>query len=151
MEQSRHQPAPTPAATTRRSSPAAEGQALIAESANARSGLGILLLMRGDLAEGWEEYEWRLRSTEVRLPYVPQRPWQGESLRGRRIYVHGEQGFGDTLQFARYIPLLAARGASVTFRVQQGLVGLMRQSLPGIDVLGDRGCRRRSPNSNAPC
>ncbi len=119
--------------------------ALDPESANARSGLGILLLMRGDLAEGWEEYEWRLRSTEVRLPYVPQRPWRGESLRGRHIYVHGEQGFGDTLQFARYIPLLSARGASVTFRVQQGLVGLMRQSLPGIDVLGDRGAPARIP------
>jgi tetratricopeptide (TPR) repeat protein len=113
--------------------------ALDPNQANAHSGLGILLLMRGDMAEGWEEYEWRLKSTEVRLPYHPQRPWQGESLKGRRIYIHAEQGFGDTIQFTRYVPLLAARGAAVTFRVQQGLAGLFRQSLPGIEVLGDRG------------
>jgi tetratricopeptide (TPR) repeat protein len=73
------------------------------------------------------------------MPYHPQRPWQGESLKGRRIYIHAEQGFGDIIQFVRYVPLVAARGATVTFRVQQGLAGLMRQSLPGIEVLGDRG------------
>lgn len=113
--------------------------ALDPKSANAHSGLGILLLMRGDLAEGWAEYEWRLQSTEVRQPYHPQRPWGGESLKGRHIYIHAEQGFGDTIQFARYVPLVAARGAKVTFRVQQALAGLLRQSFPGIDILGDRG------------
>lgn len=118
--------------------------ALDPQSANARSGLGILLLMRGDFAEGWQEYEWRLKSTEVRAPYVPQHPWQGEPLRGRTVYVHSEQGFGDTIQFARYLPMLAARGAKVTFRVQQGLAGLMRQSLPGVEVLGDRGAPQQT-------
>jgi tetratricopeptide (TPR) repeat protein len=113
--------------------------ALAPHHANARSGLGILLLMRGDLAEGWDEYEWRLRSTERKGPRFPEMPWQGESLAGKHIYVQAEQGFGDTLQFARYIPLLAARGAKVTLRVHQQLVTLMRESLPGIVVLGDRG------------
>ena len=113
--------------------------ALDPNNANARSGLGILLLMHGNFAEGWDEYEWRLKSTEVRLPYIPQRPWRGESLAGRSLYVHAEQGFGDTMQFARYIPLLAGRARSVTFRVQQGLVGLMRQSFPEVEILGDRG------------
>ena len=51
------------------------------KNANAHSGLGILLLMRGEFAEGWDEYEWRLQSTEVRLPYQPQRPWQGRVSR----------------------------------------------------------------------
>ena len=112
--------------------------ALDPNNPNAHSGLGILLLMRGDFAEGWSEYEWRLKSTEVRLPYTPQRPWQGESLAGRHIYINAEQGFGDTMQFARYVPLVAARAGKVTFRVQQGLAGLMRESLEGVDVLGDR-------------
>src|SRR5579863_8675936 len=113
--------------------------ALAPGHANARSGLGILLLMRGDLAEGFDEYEWRLRSSERKGPRFPEAPWQGESLAGRHIYVQAEQGFGDTLQFARYIPLLAARAARVTLRVHQQLVTLLRESLPGIPVLGDRG------------
>ncbi len=113
--------------------------ALAPHHANAHSGLGILLLMRGDLAEGWDEYEWRLRSSERKGPKFPEIPWQGEALAGKHIYVQAEQGFGDTLQFARYIPLLAARGAKVTLRVHQQLLTLMRESLPGITVLGDRG------------
>jgi len=113
--------------------------ALAPHHANARSGLGILLLMRGDLAEGWEEYEWRLRSTERKGPKFPEIPWQGENLAGKHIYVQAEQGFGDTLQFARYIPMLVARGAKVTLRVHQQLVRLIRESLPGVAVLGDRG------------
>jgi tetratricopeptide (TPR) repeat protein len=113
--------------------------ALAPHHANARSGLGILLLMRGDLAEGWDEYEWRLRSTERKGPKFPEIPWQGENLAGKHIYVQAEQGFGDTLQFARYMPLLAARGGKVTLRVHQQLVRLLRESLPGITILGDRG------------
>ena len=113
--------------------------ALSPHHANAHSGLGILLLMRGDLGEGWDEYEWRLRSTERKGPKFPENPWQGENLAGKHIYVQAEQGFGDTLQFARYIPPLAARAGSVTLRVHQQLVTLMRESLPGITVLGDRG------------
>jgi tetratricopeptide (TPR) repeat protein len=113
--------------------------ALAPHHANAHSGLGILLLMHGDLAEGWDEYEWRLRSTERKGPRFPEIPWQGESLAGKHIYVQAEQGFGDTLQFARYVPALAARAGRVTLRVHQQLVQLLRESLPGITVLGDRG------------
>jgi tetratricopeptide (TPR) repeat protein len=113
--------------------------ALSPNHANAHSGLGILLLMRGDFAEGWEEYEWRLRSTERKGPRFPQAQWQGENLKGKHIYVQAEQGFGDTLQFVRYIPLLAARAGEVTLRVHQQLVTLLRKSLPAITVLGDRG------------
>ncbi|HEX4042074.1 MAG TPA: tetratricopeptide repeat protein [Xanthobacteraceae bacterium] len=113
--------------------------ALAPHHANAHSGLGILLLMRGDFAEGWEEYEWRLRSTERKGPKFPEVPWQGESLAGKHIYVQAEQGFGDTLQFARYMPLLTARGAKVILRVHQQLVTLIRENFPDITVLGDRG------------
>jgi tetratricopeptide (TPR) repeat protein len=113
--------------------------ALTPDHANAHSGLGILLLMHGDFAEGWAEYEWRLRSTERKGPRFPERPWQGESLAGKHIYIQAEQGFGDTLQFVRYIPLLTKRAGKVSLRVHQQLVSLMRESLPGIDVFGDRG------------
>jgi len=113
--------------------------ALQPHHANAHSGLGILLLMRGELGEGWDEYEWRLRSSERTGPRFPERPWQGEPLAGKHIYVQAEQGFGDTLQFARYIPFLAKRAGRVTLRIHQQLVTLLRESLPGITVLGDRG------------
>jgi tetratricopeptide (TPR) repeat protein len=113
--------------------------ALAPDHANAHSGLGILLLMHGDFAEGWDEYEWRLRSSERTGPRFPEIPWRGESLAGKHIYVQAEQGFGDTLQFARYIPLLARRADRVTLRVHQQLVTLLRESLPGITVFGDRG------------
>jgi tetratricopeptide (TPR) repeat protein len=113
--------------------------ALDPRHANAHSGLGILLLTRGEFGEGLEEYEWRLLSSETRGPRFPQTPWHGESLAGRRIYVQAEQGFGDTLQFVRYLPLLAARSGSVSFRMHQDLLTLMRASLPGIDAFADRG------------
>jgi tetratricopeptide (TPR) repeat protein len=111
--------------------------ALDPHHANARSGLGILLLMRGEFGEGWDEYEWRLQSSEVQGPRFPQRPWQGESLAGRHIYVQAEQGFGDALQFARYLPMVAERAGAVTFVVQRELVGLMRENLPGVVVRND--------------
>jgi tetratricopeptide (TPR) repeat protein len=113
--------------------------ALSASHANAHSGLGLLLLMRGDFAEGWDEYEWRMRSSERKGPRFPEIPWQGESLVGKHIYVQAEQGFGDSLQFARYLPMLAARAGKVTFRVPQQLMTVMRESLPGIAVIGERG------------
>src|SRR5215469_9388701 len=113
--------------------------ALAPHHANARSGLGILLLMRGEYGEGFDEYEWRLRSSERKGPRFPEIPWAGGSLAGKHIYVQAEQGFGDTLQFARYIPPLVQRADRVTLRVHQQLVTLLRESLPGITVLGDRG------------
>ncbi|MGJ4943596.1 tetratricopeptide repeat protein [Bradyrhizobium sp. HKCCYLS1011] len=113
--------------------------ALAPHHANAHSGLGILLLMRGEFGEGLDEYEWRLRSTERKGPRFPEIPWAGGSLAGKHIYVQAEQGFGDTLQFVRYIPPLAQRAGHVTLRVHQQLVRLLRESLPGITVCGDRG------------
>jgi hypothetical protein len=107
------------------------------QQANGHSGLGILMLMHGDFAAGWEEYEWRLRSSEAKGPPFPQRPWQGESVAGRHIYVQAEQGFGDTIQFVRYLPSLRQRAGAVTVRVQQPLLTLVRESLPGITVIGD--------------
>jgi hypothetical protein len=117
--------------------------ALAPDHIAAHVSLSWFLLARGNFAEGWEEYEWRLRSRGWRQrglhdastrPF-PERPWRGESLAGRHIYVGGEQGFGDSLQFVRYVALLVARAAKVTLRVRRPLVSLLRASLPGVAIL----------------
>ena len=91
----------------------------------------LALLRLGDFERGWAEYEHRFRTEMVRpLPFTQPR-WQGEAPAGRTIVLWGEQGHGDTLQFARYAGLVAARGAEVVVVAQPGLVRLLH-SLPGV-------------------
>jgi hypothetical protein len=89
------------------------------------------------MAAGWEEYEWRWRTPRMsaaRRDFI-QPQWQGEAGEGRRLLIHAEQGFGDTLQFCRYAPMAAARGWRVLLEVQAPLVRLL-QCLPGVEVVG---------------
>ncbi len=101
-----------------------------------RANHALALLTAGDLARGFAENEWRWQVPGM-LPHGVAGPcWQGDPPAGRTILVHDEGGFGDTLQFVRYVPLLAARGARVVLRVQPPLVRLLRR-LPGpVAVLG---------------
>jgi tetratricopeptide (TPR) repeat protein len=96
--------------------------------AQAHHNRGLLLLAQADFAAGWPEYEWRERCPEYRHEFVESPRWQGEPLDGRTLLVHAEQGLGDTLQFVRYLPLLADRGGTVRFQVQPALLPLLRQS-----------------------
>src|SRR5262249_49093070 len=85
----------------------------------------LLWLLRGDLARGWPEYEWRWRMrTFPRCPF-PQPLWDGRPLEGQTILLHAEQGLGATLQFARSAPLVRARGATVLLLVQPPLMRLL--------------------------
>jgi protein O-GlcNAc transferase len=102
--------------------------ALVPDHANAHLNLGMTRLLRGDFA-GFRDYEWRKRSVLPPAAAVPQ--WRGAALGGASILLHAEQGFGDTLQFARYVPLVAARGGRVVLAVQGELKRLLA-GLPGV-------------------
>src|SRR4029077_18402642 len=74
--------------------------------ANAHAGVGILYLLHANFEQGWPEYEWRLLMPESRQVAPPGPVWDGGNPAGARILVYGEQGFGDALQFCRYLPML---------------------------------------------
>src|SRR3972149_1452920 len=87
--------------------------------------------------EGWEAFEcrWKYGKMKERKYAAPR--WRGEDLAGKTILVYKEQGFGDTILCARYIPLVKARGGRVILECQGGLHRLFR-SIPGIDKMVDR-------------
>ncbi len=97
--------------------------------------LGMILLMRGKLAEAWPWYEARWRVPPLlALDQLPaETRWTGaQPVEGKTILLLAEQGFGDTLQFCRYAPLVARLGARVILAVPRALSRLMR-SLTGVD------------------
>jgi hypothetical protein len=109
--------------------------ALAPDDPEIRANRALALLTSGDLAQGFAENEWRWRCAGMRPHGVSGLLWRGEDPRGLRILLHEEGGFGDTLQFIRYAPLLARRGARVTAVVRAPLLRLLRQSLPDVEVL----------------
>ncbi|CAH2605604.1 Tetratricopeptide repeat protein (plasmid) [Rhodovastum atsumiense] len=114
--------------------------ALAPDLPDARHNRAMALLARGDMAAGWQEYEWRWRTpqmTRFRRDF-PQPQWQGEAAPGQTLLIHAEQGFGDTLQFCRYASLAAARGLRVIMEVQPPLLRLLRD-LPDVDRVVARG------------
>ena len=87
----------------------------------------LLHLVNGNYEEGWRLYEWRWRGPQKDMlrPFA-QPLWLGrEPLRGRRILLHAEAGLGDTIQFCRYAPLVAALGAQVDLEVPAPLLALV--------------------------
>ncbi len=100
-----------------------------------RHSLGMLLLGGGRFEEGWREYEARRRVPGLTIPrpQVACPEWEGEDLAGRRLLVIWEQGLGDQIQFARFLPILAGRGVKVTFVCQASLIPLF-EGMP-VDFL----------------
>jgi hypothetical protein len=95
----------------------------------------LALLMKGDFEEGWNLFEWRWKiEAHSSAKHDFQQPlWLGkESLIGKTILLHREQGLGDTIQFCRYTQLLAGLGARVVLAVEPALVDLLGR-LEGID------------------
>jgi Flp pilus assembly protein TadD len=106
---------------------------LVPDDADVHANLGHWLLLTGRLEEGWQEHEWRLKQkpSPIRLPNIGKPQWRGENIGDRILLLHAEQGFGDTIQFCRYVPLAAAR-ARVVLVVPRPLVRLL-SSLHGVE------------------
>ena len=100
---------------------------------------GALALLRaGRFEEGFREYEWRFERGEPAPRACAEPVWDGGDLAGRTILVWAEQGFGDTLQFLRFVPELARRGARVVLEVMDGLQALASR-IPGVAAVVVRG------------
>jgi Tfp pilus assembly protein PilF len=123
--------------------------ALKPDYAEAHWNEALLRLLTGDFSRGWAKYEWRWRNESLALSTrnFSQPLWLGAAaIDGKTILLHSEQGFGDTIQFCRYVPLVAARCARVILEVERPLQKLMTNlagatqviskgdSLPDFDV-----------------
>ncbi|MFM0649080.1 tetratricopeptide repeat protein [Paraburkholderia bryophila] len=92
--------------------------------ASAHMNRALAWLALRDFARGLPEYEWRLQTmAEPAIQTLPR--WHGEPIDQRTLLIHAEQGFGDTLQFARFVPLAAQRAARVVLEVQPALLALL--------------------------
>jgi hypothetical protein len=101
---------------------------------NANGFLSHTLLLLGRFERGWKQYEWRKKLDEpMGAATFPQPAWSGERpIDGATIFIHAEQGLGDTLQFCRYAKRVRGLGARVIFSVQRPLVRLLTTVDPGI-------------------
>jgi hypothetical protein len=107
----------------------------------ARFNEAIAALLLGDCADGWQAWEarWGTAAFAPSRRDFPQPLWLGrDDIAGRTVLLHAEQGFGDTLQFCRYVPLVAARGARVVLELPAPLAKLLR-SLQGGPYVVPRG------------
>jgi tetratricopeptide (TPR) repeat protein len=115
--------------------------ALQPDDAEARLHLAMSRLLEGDYAAAWPDYQWRWKTRQYaphRRPFV-QPEWLGHrALTGQTILIHAEQGFGDTLQFCRYVAPLRDLGATVVLEVQPALRRLL-QGLEGTSRVLARG------------
>lgn len=107
-------------------------------SPEARFNLSFLRLLRGDYAGGWRDYEARWACPTFRHNYA--RPdltaamWDGRPLAGT-LYLHQEQGVGDAIMMARYVPLAQQRAGRVVLEVIRGAVTLFQAMFPGLEVV----------------
>jgi len=102
----------------------------------------LALLLQGDFEQGWPLFEWRWQSASVpvsRKRNFAQPLWLGDnSLEGKTILLHSEQGWGDTIQFCRYARWVADLGANVVLEVEQPIAPLLK-GLDGVNDLVEKG------------
>jgi tetratricopeptide (TPR) repeat protein len=120
--------------------------------ADIHSNFGMALLASGDTDRGWQEYEWRLKTSDYLRRHKKQFAspvWDGAEISGQTILLHAEQGIGDTIMFARFAPDVAARGGRVILEVQPELLRLF-QKFPGVAQVIPGGPNMAQPPSPPP-
>jgi tetratricopeptide (TPR) repeat protein len=116
---------------------------LDAESGVFHWNLGLLLLLKGNLNQGFKEYEWRWKNPQSSLAAGKREfiepLWLGDQhLKNKTILIYCEQGLGDTIQFSRYVPLFNQLECTVILEVQASLVSLFK-NMPGISAIFAKG------------
>jgi len=110
------------------------------DHADSHYNMSLAFLLDGMFEQGWNEFEWRLFTSERRSPFfrndIPR--WKGEDLSGKTLLLTAEQGYGDTLQFVRFVPLIQNTGARVVLECQRELAPLLN-GLAGVDLLIPQG------------
>ena len=103
------------------------------DHADGHLALGQNLLAMGDFEPGWKEYEWRnlTEAGKGTLPTMTSAVWNGMRIRNGRLLMVGDQGYGDTIQFARYIPLIADRCQELVLGCSAEM-GPLLSTIPGV-------------------
>lgn len=111
--------------------------------AGAHFGIAEASLLRGDFRRGWAEYEWRFRigSAAPLMPPTDRPQWDGAPLHGGRLLLIADQGYGDVIQFARYIPWAATRCPNIAVACSAELQPVVAQ-FSGIGMVFDHWERR---------
>jgi tetratricopeptide (TPR) repeat protein len=102
----------------------------------ARFNLGMVQLLKGNFKEGFANYESRWKAKSIPLPprYNQRGKWDGSDLQGKRILLDCEQGFGDSIQFVRYVPMIAGRGGKPILAATPELFRLLK-TVPCLDKI----------------
>jgi tetratricopeptide (TPR) repeat protein len=121
--------------------------ALRPDFGDAHWNLALALLGGGDLAAGWDEYEWRWEASNRPMARRSAPPpfWRGEPVAGRRLLVWREQGLGDEVLFLTCLGDLVSAGAQVTVQVSPRLVGLVARTFPTVKVVDDPAAAAAGP------
>ncbi len=122
------------------------------ELRQAMFGLAMARLGLGDLAAGWDAYESRWEDPGFAAEHGASqlRRWHGEDIEGARVLLTAEQGFGDTIQFARYARLVAARGATPVLAVPPSLIPLLQPLAETVPLGAQAGCTWHCPLLSLP-
>jgi len=99
----------------------------------AHSNLGMTLLLDGQYKRGFSEYEWRFKKEDAEHRDFQSSPWDGRSFSNKSLLVYPEQGYGDSIQFIRYLPQVKKRGGTVILETHKYLMPLFK-NMPYIDA-----------------